>query len=390
MQNNLRVSTGVAFLFGGEKPTPVHAPPPAPAMRHCPDGTTVPEGSPCPKIPLSVSISGARAQMCQGDTMSLASAMPANHSDVHFQWTVNGQPAGQGPTLAFGAAATPGTYRIGVTAGGNAYESATADTTIGVIEKRAPTGSIQANPSELTAGGRATLSASFDGQCCEPIGAPAFSASVGSISGNEFDSSSITFDPDDHSEQRRVVTITAKVTDRCNNEGTATTSVTVVQKATAAPVRLPDVLFPAGSSRVNNCGKRVLLEQLRSYFERDPGGKAVLVAHNASGERAANLAEDRGRNAAAVITAGSGICLSIPASQVIVSAPGAEQGGVDFQPNFCGASVLEQRGSAVQANDGTAQYRRVEVWFIPTGADLPKSVSNYQAASAMSISGCPK
>jgi len=36
--------------------------------------------------------------------------------------------------------------------------------------------------------------------------------------------------------------------------------------------------------------------------------------------------------------------------------------------------------------------RRVQVWFVPTGGALPASVTNNQAASAMSVSGlgCPK
>jgi hypothetical protein len=383
---NIRLSAGLSLLFGGEKPHPPSPPPPA--MKACPDGSKVPAGSPCPKMPLNVQINGARAQMCQGETMPLASALSANHSDVNFQWTVNGQPAGHGPTFAFGGV-EPGTYRVGVTASGNAYETATHDTTIAVLEKRAPSGSVQATPSEMTAGGKASLSASFAGQCCEPISTPNFSASEGSVAGTEFDSSTVRFDPNDRSEQRRVVTITAKVMDRCNNEGTATTSVTVVQKATVAPVRLPDVLFPAGSSRVNNCGKRVLLENLRTYFERDPAGRAVLVGHIATNE-AAKLAEERARNAAAVITAGSGVCLSLPADQVLVSAPGAEQRDVDFKPNFCGPSVLEQRGAAVQASDRMAQYRRVEVWFVPSGAEPPKSLGDHQAASALRITSCPK
>ena len=391
LQNNLRLSAGFSFLFGGEKAAPPPPPPPPPAMKHCPDGSMVKPGEPCPKMPLSLSMSGARGQMCQGETMSLAGVLAANHSDVGYQWTVNGQPAGQGASFVFGGAnIAPGTYHVAVSAGGASYQAASSETTIGVIERKPPSGSVQADPAQVYAGETSRLSATFAGQCCDPIGSPRFGASEGSVAGNEFDSSGVRFDPAVQSEQRRVVTITASVTDRCNNEGTATTSITVIQKATIAPVRLPDVLFPSGSSRVNNCGKRLLLEQLRSYFERDPGGKAVLVGHIASNEAAAGLAADRARNAAAVITAGSGVCLSIPKDRVLVSSPGVEQNGVEFQPNFCGASVLEQRGSAVSAGDRMAQYRRVEIWFVPSGAELPKSLTAYQAADAVGIGSCPK
>ena len=58
----------------------------------------------------------------------------------------------------------------------------------------------------------------------------------------------------------------------------------LVRPAVIVPVRLPDVLFPAGSSPLNNCGKRILLEQLRASYQRDPGGMIVLVGHSSCDE----------------------------------------------------------------------------------------------------------
>jgi hypothetical protein len=66
--------------------------------------------------------------------------------------------------------------------------------------------------------------------------------------------------------QRKTVTITAQCSDN-KSAGTATTNVTVIRKAVLAAIRLPDVLFSNNNARVNNCGKRVLLEELRGYFE---------------------------------------------------------------------------------------------------------------------------
>ncbi len=54
--------------------------------------------------------------------------------------------------------------------------------------------------------------------------------------------------------------------------------------AVVAPIRLPDVLFPKNSARVNNCGKRILLEQLKAYYQRDSTGTVVLVGHQSSDE----------------------------------------------------------------------------------------------------------
>ncbi|HWT78582.1 MAG TPA: hypothetical protein VN648_07240, partial [Candidatus Methylomirabilis sp.] len=260
---------------------------------------------------------------------------------------------------------------------------ASAETMVTVREYRPPTGTVQASPAEIRAGERSTITASFQGQCGGPIQSPAFSASEGSVSGDQFDSTGVQFDPNDKGEQRRTVTITAKAADN-RNEGMATTTVQVVRPAMVAPIRLPDVLFTDNNSRVNNCGKRVLLEQLRSYWERDSGGTVVLVGHSSSDENA-TVAEKRVANAAAVITAGTGICLAIPQAQVQVSWPGVEQNGVSFESGFCRSSV----GGATST---AAEMRRVEVWFVPSGGQAPASVINSQAATTLSLGnlGCPK
>jgi hypothetical protein len=204
------------------------------------------------------------------------------------------------------------------------------------------------------------------------------------VQGDQFDSTGVQFDSSNNAEQRKAVTITASCADS-RSTGTATTTITVIKKAVITPIRLPDVLFDANSARVNNCGKRILLEQLRAYFERDSAGKVVLVGHSSSDETAANLAEQRSLNAAAVITAGTGICLAIPQSQVLVSSPGVDQNGVGFEPGFCSSSV---RGGS----SGMAEMRRVEVWFVPNGGQLPSSLKTYQDASALPVSslGCPR
>jgi hypothetical protein len=124
---------------------------------------------------------------------------------------------------------------------------------------------------------------------------------------------------------------------------------------------------------------------LRGYFERDSAGKVVLVGHSSSDETAPNIADQRTMNAAAVITAGTGVCLAIPPSQVLVNSPGVNQNGVGFEPGFCSSSV---RGGA----SGAGEMRRVEVWFVPTAGQLPSSSMIYQESSALPVSslGCPK
>jgi outer membrane protein OmpA-like peptidoglycan-associated protein len=377
-QNNIRYTAGLDFLFGGEHPSKVQAP----AMKACPDGSHVPIDQTCPKMNISVSLAAASTEVCPGETVQvIPSVSGANPSMVGFQWSVNGQNTAQGPNFAFNTEGMqPGTYTIKVAVGGPNFNTASAQTQITVKPYIAPTATVNASPAQITVGDKSTISASCSGQCGGPLRAPTFAASEGSIQGDQFDSSSVTFDGSSNGEQRKTVTITASCADD-KNTGSATTQVEVLRKAT--PIRLHDILFSKDSARVNNCGKRVLLEQLRSYYERDTGGTVVVVGHQSADEKQSNLSDQRAQNAAAVVTAGTGVCLSIPASQVQVSAPGTDQMGVDFDPGFCESSVTRSADS---------EQRRVVVWFVPSGGQMPTSVTNAQPASSLPVSslGCPK
>ena len=106
----------------------------------------------------------------------------------------------------------------------------------------------------------------------------------GSVSGNEFDSTGVRFDPANTSEQQKTITIMAKVADD-QGSGSAQTSVVVKQKGAITAKRFPDIVFPSGSARVNNCGKRVLLEELKSSLDSDPNGHVVFVGHTSQNEK---------------------------------------------------------------------------------------------------------
>jgi len=103
----------------------------------------------------------------------------------------------------------------------------------------------------------------------------------------------------------------------------------------------------------------------------------------------------RALNAAAVISGGTGICLKFASSQILVGATGSDQGAADFQPYFCGTSatpVHERGGQTITAADKRAQFRRVEIWFVPTGGTLPPSAGGYKSAADLGVGklGCPK
>jgi outer membrane protein OmpA-like peptidoglycan-associated protein len=384
-QNNIRYSGGFNFWFGGEQPAPpaqVHRQ----ATKSCPDGSTVPVDAVCPKQNFSISLTATPSELCPGETARLVpSVSGASPSQLCCAlWTVDGNKVSEDSSYTFQSEGrAPGTYTAKLTFRGDAFNPASAETTITVREYRPPTGTVQANPAQIRAGEKSAVSSNFQGQCGGPIQAATYEASEGAIQGDQFDSSTMQWDTSNNAEQRKTVTITAKAADS-RNTGSADTTIEVVRTAVVVPVRLPDVLFSSNSSRVNNCGKRILLEQLRTYFERDPSGTVFLVGHSSSDEKKGTLAQERAANAAAVITAGTGVCLSIPATQVQVSAPGVDQNGVSFEDGFCRSSV-----APVGPN---TDERRVEVWFVPSGGQPPASVTNSQSASTLSLGslGCPK
>ena len=378
-QDNIRASAGLNFTFGGEEPAPPHVQP----TKTCPDGSVIPVDATCPKRNISVSLSAMPSEICQGDTANLnASISGAEGNQLSFDWFVNNKEVSEAHSFAFASKdLQPGTYTVAVKVSGTNINPASAQTTITVREYIPPSVTAKAEPAEIFVGEKSTLSAICQGQCGGNMQPPTFVASDGSVNGDQFDSTGVQFDSNDSSEQRKTVTVTATCADN-RSKGTATTTVTVIKKAAA--VRLPDVLFDANSSRVNNCGKRVLLEQLKAYFDRDSTGTAVLVGHQSSDEKAADLANQRVLNATAVITAGTGVCLAISPSQVLVSAPGVEQNGVSFEAGFCSSSV---KGAS-----DVAEKRRVEVWFIPTGGEKPSSFTDGESATSLQLSGigCPK
>jgi hypothetical protein len=333
-------------------------------------------------------------EICPG-TIATATPGAGIPDGATLNWTVNGEAVSQAPTFQFGTAERqPGSYRIGLKVSAPGFNDASADTTVGILANTPPTGTVQASPAEIWVGEKSTLTANFSpGRCGGQLAPATFTASEGSVNRNEFDSTGVQFDPSNNSEQRKTVTITAS-TSNATGSGKAEATVVVKKRGAVVSKRLPDVIFPTGNARVNNCGKRVLLESLKSLMDSDPTATVVLVGHQSEAEaKSKGLDQKRALNAAAVISASQGICLSIPAKQIQVSATGTESNGVDFQPNFCGTSAgAERSGQAIRESDETAKYRRVEVWFVPTGGKPPDSLRDAKDATTLPVSslGCPK
>jgi len=378
--NGLQTTLGLEYRFGARAVAVVTPPPPPPPVIK----------------DMSVSLAADQADVCPGTLVKVSLTSNAG-SGAAYQWSVNGAASNGDVTFNFDTTGkSAGTYTISATVRAAGFHDGTGSTTVNVREYRAPSGSVSASPATIPVGGTSALTSRFNGQCGGAIKPATYSAGEGSISGDTFNSNGVTFDPNNYSAQSKAVTITATTTDEKGGRGTATTTVTVTKAASAQAVRLPDILFGPGSARVNNAGKRVELEQLKAYIDRDPTGKIVLIGHFIDSEpkprnKAESLDKLRALTAAAILSAGNGICLGFAPSQILIGFTGTNQNGVDYQPYF-DAAMKERAGSVVKESDANAKYRRVEVYFIPTGAKMPTYATNLTPASDLGVAklGCPK
>jgi outer membrane protein OmpA-like peptidoglycan-associated protein len=353
-------------------------------------------------------IQGAH-DVCPGETVGLtvsASGWPSSQTPA-YQWYVNGQPV-PGATISTFSPRTQGvsgaqnvTVRVSVAGvsdgkGGLGLASSTSDAAIiNIRQYRPPLVTFNVSPSTIAYGGRVPVSASAFTSECGISSTIQYTASEGAISNGSFDSTGVRFDMSNRSKlQTRVVTLIATATDQKGGIGTANASVTVTLQPVAR--RLDDIVYPANSARVNNCAKRLLLEQLTPMLRDDPNAKVVLIGHrdiHEKGRAASKLDAQRVLNAAAVLSAGTGICPQLELSRISSATVGTDQSS-PTKAAFCGTStdVKEKSGQAVTAKDKNAPFRRVEIWFVPGGADMPAGIPAIHSlpASEVKALGCPK
>lgn len=167
------------------------------------------------------------------------------------------------------------------------------------------------------------------------------------------------------------------------------------------PMQLDDVIFTKGGTRVNNCGKRVIdqaFERAASMGDYD----VLLVGHYDAVEKnikvrdrktrtSRTLDEERVLNVAAVLSAGVEPCKRLDRNRIKVAYVGAEQLS-PFKTSLCEATVKERGGSKINAKDGNAKNRRVEVWLVPKSGPNPNGIGGIQNAPADAIASkaCPK
>jgi outer membrane protein OmpA-like peptidoglycan-associated protein/outer membrane protein W len=395
----VQITGGFTMYFGrvGERPAPPSAPappPPPPTTQH-----SLNAGS----------ISASSTSVCPGDTVRLHSdASDPEGRRLSYQWSVNGN--NQGGTSA-DYTFTPdaaGDYRIGVHVSDTASTNAAAAVDAGSVSihvgaySRPTAGGLTADPSVLDRGQTSALHVNATGSECGGALTYSWAASEGTVSGSgataQYNSSAVAFNEGDRSRpQSKQVTLTATVTDAKGGSASATGNVTVNY---GAQVRhFGDIVFGKGSARVNNCGKRVLIEQLYPMLASNANFDVVLVGHIDSGEvpktkssKGRSLDRERVLQTAAVLSGGSGTCASLDSSRIKGVSVGATQ-ETETLPTSCTVSTTapkERKGAELDANE--AKNRRVEIWLVPKGMSLPPVGRDAKELPETELKkiGCPK
>jgi len=392
----VELTGGFTLYLGriGERPAP---PPPAP---------------PPPVTPHNLSagsISASSTSVCPGDAVRLHSdaSDPEGHR-LNYRWSVNGSAEGGNSADFTFTPSSSGDYRVALqvtdTAGTN--PAAPADVNpisihVGAYNRPNVSG-VTANPSVLDYGQSASVHVDASGSECSGALSYSWAASEGTISGAganaQYNSTGVSFNEADRSRpQSKQVNITATVTDSKGGSGSASTSVTVNYGAQVK--HFGDILFPKGSARVNNCGKRVLIEQLYPMLTANANYDVVLVGHIDTGEvpargskRNRSLDRERVLQTAAVLSGGTGTCASLDRSRIKGVWVGATQ-ETETLPTSCSVSTTppkERRGAAVNADE--AKNRRVEIWLVPKGMALPPAARDAKELPDAELTkiGCPK
>jgi outer membrane protein OmpA-like peptidoglycan-associated protein len=322
-------------------------------------------------------------EVCGGTPINLsltATTVPAN-VPLQYQWAVNGtNTGGNQNTLAFTPPDAGGNQTVTVTitdtsTGATRAQPATITQTIRVRPYVRPTVTATASAREvLVTDPPVTLTSSSQGDCGGAL-TTTWTASEGRLTANgnnaTFDPSSVAFGAAGLTDQVKQITLTATTRDTRNQTGTSNVQLTVRRRAVA--VQLADILFARGSTRVNNCGQRILTDDVYPQFRS--GYQIVLVGHTDAGDpRTANLDRNRAYAVGRLLASGGRSPRNtIDIQNIKVDWVGNEQ-TAPKNSRQCEASVREAPGNAISANDAAAANRRVEVWLVPMGATMPTSV----------------
>jgi len=421
--NEFQGTLGLVFYLGQSKCPEMPPAPPAPAPLPTP------------------TITGMEGTICQGKPVTLHAniAGPSGHA-LSYAWTVNGQAQGSDSADFTFTPNSTGSSNVQVTVTDKtpppppmerpkkfpvrcwvqpptpppaAPVSATA--TVTVADDTPQLSAVSASPAELScASNPGTHTAQLTGTgtpaACGGNLTYAWTVSEGSVANGSsanatFDASTLNFEGGAQG-QTKTVTATLTVTNETGKTASQTTTITVNCKPQY--VRMDDVIFAKNNARVNNCGKRVLIDDaaprmasgdydivLVGHRDNDESAAArAATTRTRRGRRAAAAAtaldEQRALNAAAVLSGGTGTCAKVDPSRIKVDWVGTDQGS-ESRVGQCGTSnIKERKGSVTTEAD---KNRRVEVYLVPhSSATMPPAVKEPKPLpeSTMKSLGCPK
>lgn len=360
--------------------------------------------------------------LCPGETVTVKLPVTDNFGNhtPKYKWTVNGQdqntnapeltvkmPDSGNLSIAAHVEPDTATYTKPELRANKKTPALAADRTLEIKGKeyKAPTLACSASPTELTVGDSSTITATATGSDCSGTLRYGWSATEGSITGEQtgsYSSQGVSVEAGG----TKQVTVHGTVTDGRNATANCSVDLTV-KAAEAAPAPAPqaappapkatqldDIVFGPNNSRVNNCAKRIL-EDLYKQMAADPDSTVVLIGHEDAregrrGRHARHLDEERVLNTAATLTAGKGTCQSLELSRVKVAWVGAKQDS-EFKTRSCETSVVERSGQAA-GSDAGAKNRRVEIWIVPKGVAMPDAAATAKSAPerAIKAKGCPR
>jgi outer membrane protein OmpA-like peptidoglycan-associated protein len=406
--NNTQLQLGVNMLFGGARTLITH------------------------NFTVAPTIESSATSLCPTETATLRIAASDNFAgnDITYRWMAMGKQVSTEPQYTFVAPANAGPYDVGVsvfyTPGNLTKEEKKAveknrgmpvdrQITMNVKDYHAPTATTAVDRSTILRGERARLTSTVVGSECSGTLTYKWNTSEGRVLASpdqrsaEFDGSTIPFDNAIPGQQCKPATVTLEVTDQRGGVARDQKNLQVCYTApVAAPppppppppppsaIQLSDINFGANSARVNNCAKRVLGNEVYPQMasSRYSDYDVVVVGHRdatekeATGKKPATSTLDRDRvlAAAAFLTAGGPTCKDLERTRVRAVWAGTAQRN-DFRSNFCDGSTVAQR---ISSTDTKAQNRRVEIWLVPKGQELPGVDPIRASNDDISALGCPK
>jgi hypothetical protein len=361
-----------------------------------------------------VSIAASGNNICPGPAITVKATVNnmQGFAKPNYRWMVDGHDAGTNSDTITVPSDNAGTHQVGLTVVDSVTlaKSTVPPITLTINAHTPPTITANADKTDLQLGETAKLFPHPQAGSCPGNLTVMWAVSEGTVAGSDpatYDSSSVQFDASNPGSQTKQITATATVTDDKGGSASAPVTLTVSKKGPEY-VRQDDLIFPTSNSRVNNCDKRILIDQVYpaltsgQYSSYD----VVLVGHagneppehvmkhhgrHAPPPPAVDLAMERARHAAEILASGDGICPKpgIDVSRIKIATVGPSQ-GAEFRKPICAASIKERKASMITSSDDQLKDQRVEIWFVPKGSNLPASAANAQQAPDTVKSECPK